>query len=305
MSERWRRLSPLVVLILPLIGLVELALQLYLDGRAPSFEAYAALRAPLEVLRSEHDLVVVEPAWAEPMVHRAAPIPLELAAPAEDEAHRHAVEVSLFGDRSDRLASWSIVERRQVGRFTLRRLENPSPRPSRFDFVAALSPPAVQVRFGGRACPWTTSAPVVAGGLGGHPAFPATRFACGGHPWFNVSTTVIADQDFRPRRCIWAHPPAEGVLSIVYRDVDLGEQIVGHGGMYWIIERERRGAPVALTISVEGDPIGRIVHRDGQGWAPFEVGLGRHAGRRHATVSFEVASSDYRDRHFCFEARTR
>jgi hypothetical protein len=179
--------------------------------------------------------------------------------------------------------------------------------PVKFDFVDALAPEQVSVRWGEPAtpCPWAEQSPVLAGGLGGHPTFPARRFRCPGSELFNVGVTVIADQDFLPRRCIWAHPPARGKLHILYRNVDLGDVIAGHGGMYWIIERELGGAPVRLTVKVDGDTVGEVTHSDGQGWLPFELALGTHAHARGAEVEFAVSSTNLRDRHLCFEATTR
>jgi hypothetical protein len=47
------------------------------------------------------------------------------------------------------------------------------------------------------------------------------------------------------------------------------------------------------------------VHKDGDGWAPFEFDLGAHANAPAAEVEMAVSSRDYRDRHYCFEADTR
>ena len=304
MSER-RTLRALYALALPLLGVVELVLHLGLRQRAPDFEAYGVLESGVAALRREGDVVVVEPSWAEPLVYGAVEVPPSQAAAPDLEGFERAVEVSVFGDRGARTASWSVHEKRQVGPFTLRVLLNPEHRPSTFDFVDELSPRTVEVSFGAEPCRWTDRAAVVAGGLGGHPTFPAERFQCGARSWFNVSETVIADERFRPRRCIWAHPPSRGALSIRYRDVPLGERLVGHGGMYWIVERERRGAPIVMSVSVDGEPVGEVVHRDGDGWARFEIPLGTFAGRRGASVTFAVSSEDYRDRHFCFEARSQ
>ena len=306
MSESRRRATQvLLVLALPLLGLLELAAHLWLRDRAPDFAAYEALGPGVAPLRQDGDLVVVEPRWAEPLVFGAVPVSIRQAAPPDLEGYEHAVEVSLFGARSPRTEAWRLLESREIGAFTVRRLENPHPRPSVFDFVDALSPRHAEVSFDDRRCLWTASAPVVAGGLGGHPAFPSARFSCGEQPWFNVSETVIADERFRPRRCLWAHPPSRGALTIRYHDVTLGERLVGHGGMYWIIERERKGTPVHLTVTVDGESVGEHVHRDGDGWARFEMALGRFAGERVAEVTFAVRSDDYRDRHFCFEARSQ
>ena len=121
--------------------------------------------------------------------------------------------------------------------------------------------------------------------------FPSERFECPGGPYFNVGVTVIADEEFRPRRCLWSHPPARaGRSSPASTSVPLGRTIHGHSGMYWIVEREKKGAPITLTVRVDGDTVGTAVHRDGDGWAGFSFDLGAHAGASAADVEFAVSS---------------
>jgi len=295
--------------LLPVVGLVELLGQWLCAGRAPRFEQYRLIADAVGALRQQGDLVVVAPQWAEPMARQAlgdSLMPLADVARPDASGYRAAVEVSVLGARDPGLVRWSRVAERRVGPFVLRRLTNPAPRPSRFDFVDALGPKRVNVSLSsGQHCRWLERAPLSSGGLGGHPTFPHRRFQCRGGGYFNVGVTVIADEHFAPRRCLWAHPPATGGLQIVYRDVPLGEVLVGHGGMYWMVERERRGAPVELSVRVDGDEVGRYIHADGDGWSAFEMALGVHASERHASVQFTVSSPDNRRRHFCFEARTR
>ena len=146
---------------------------------------------------------------------------------------------------------------------------------------------------------------IAAGGLGGHPTFPPERFECPSGIFFFVGVTVIADEEFRPRRCLWSHPPLTGEIVTRFHDVPLGKVIRGHGGLYWMTERELKGAPVTLTVRVDGDQVGSFTHRDGEGWKGFEMPLGAHAGQRAREVEIGVSSSNYKDRHFCFEADTR
>jgi hypothetical protein len=300
-----KRLLTGLSLALPLLGLAELAMHQHQRGRAPAFAAYAALTQPVEELASSGARVAVAPAWAEPLVHRAIPVTVsDAAAPDEDDA-AHVVEVSMMGERDERFAGWPTLAKQSVGPFVVRRLENPVHRPSRFDFVDRLASPGVAVQSGTQPCRWTRGLVPVAGNLGGHPTFGMERFVCGPSVFFNVSETVIADEHFRPRRCIWAHPPASGALSIRYRDVTLGSRLVGHMGMYWIIERQLSGVPVELTITVDGAPIAKLAHHDGDGWSRFEVPLGERGNREGAEVTFDVRASDHRHRHFCFEARSQ
>jgi hypothetical protein len=90
-----------------------------------------------------------------------------------------------------------------------------------------------------------------------------------------------------------------------FHRVPLGRVIRGHSGIDWITERNLRGAPISLTVRVDGEPIGTVVHHDGDGWAPFELPLGAHEATEAAEVEFAVRSSNSRERHFCFEADTR
>jgi hypothetical protein len=304
-KRRGRGLWPALI---PLAGVVELSLHLWFAGRAPRFDDYAAAIPALDELRAEGDLVLMAPAWAEPALRSAAGdlrMPLSDVARADDEGHRHAVEVAILGARSEAHGGWREVDRREVGPFVLRRLENPRWTETIFDFVDHLHDETNAVAVPAGSCDAVLDAQPSAGGLFGHPTFPARRWLCPSGPFVHASVTVIADQRFRPRRCIWAHPPPQGELTITYRQVSLGDRIVGHGGLYWIIERERRGAPIELRVIVDGDEVGRYRHADGDGWSPFALPLGAHAGARAAEVTFAVSSVDWRHRHFCFEARTR
>ncbi|MBW2457769.1 MAG: hypothetical protein JRI68_24910 [Deltaproteobacteria bacterium] len=295
--------------LVPLVGVGELAADRWLAARAPGFGDYAKLTEPVARLRQPADLVLVAPRWAEPMVRHALGddiMPIEHLGRPDLSGHATALEVSVLGQRSPELADWRELDRQTHGAFLLRRLENPAHQPVKLDFVDALSPDRAEVWTEGNSrCHWQPKARVLSGGLGGHPTFPRERFQCPGGSFFNVGVTVIADEDFRPRRCLWAHPPRRGELRIRYRDVTLGQAIVGHGGLYWIIERERRGAPIELRVRVDGDEVGRATHVDGDGWSAFELDLGEHAGKTGATVEFAVSSQHHQHRHFCFEARTR
>lgn len=294
---------------IPLVGIVEFGAQLWSTRRAPSFEAWAAIEAPVRALKQEGDLVVVAPDWADPLARRAlgdALMPLRDVARPDETRYAHAVEVSILGERAPELGGWREESRREAGKFLIRRVENPAFQAVIYDFVDHAKPGEADVRGTDPplTCTWNANAPIVAGGLGGHPTFPRERFECPGGVFFHVGVTVIADEEFRPRRCLWSHPFARGEIVTRFRDVPLGQVIRGHGGLYWVTERDRRGAPITLTVRVDGDAVGAFVHQDGEGWKGFEMPLGTHAGQR-GEVELAVSSPNYKDRHFCFEANTR
>lgn len=296
--------------ILPLVGLVELGGQVWASHRAPAMDTYGALAAPVRELEREGDVVVVAPRWIEPLVRRALGaelMPMADVARSDVSHYRRAIEISILGERSAEVADFTERGSRDVGRFHLRVLENPSFEHVVYDFVDHVRPKDARV-FGtdpAIECSFSAKAHALAGGLGGHPTFPDARFLCPGGEFFNVGVTVIADERFLPRRCIWSHPFQRGQIVTRFSGVPLGDRIVGHSGMYWIIERNLAGAPIDLEVAVDGDVIGRVTHRDGDGWSRFELPLGAHARAAAAEVEFRVSSPDYRDRHFCFQADTR
>ncbi len=306
-ARRWARW---VLAAVPLVGLVELGALAFQRARAPGFDEWEGAAGSMRDLRKPGDVVVVAPAWAEPAARRGLGdevFPIRDVARPDLSRYEHAIELSTLGAEAPELAGWREEERRSAGKFTLRRLTNPSPARVVYDFTDHVRPPFVDVRGTepAVACNWNPRAVVAAGGLGGHPTFPAERFECPGGVYFNVGVTVIADEEFRARRCIWSHPFARGEVVTRFREVPLGQVIRGHAGMYWIIERELKGAPVTLTVRVDGDVVGSATHKDGDGWAAFEMPLGAHAGAEKATVEFAVTTTNYSNRHYCFEADTR
>lgn len=298
----------LLFLLVPLAGLAELGGQFYVSHRAPRPEEWREVRATLAGLRKSDELVVVAPLWAEPLARHAFGdelMPLAHVARPDESGFARAIEVSVLGQHAPELAGWRVVAEERHGRFSFRTLSNPAPEAVSFDFVDHVKPEQLEVFEGRTPCRFNPRATVSNGSLGGNPTFPAERFQCGGGEWFFAGVTVIDDDhEYRPRRCIWAHPPPGGPLVLRFRDVPLGGKIRGFGGLPWLLFRDSVGAPpVEIEVRVDGASIGTHLHRDEQGWAPFAFATGR-AGTR-ASVEFEIRSASIKDRHFCFQADTR
>ena len=299
-----------LLLAVPLVGLLELGLHLYFARRPPAFEDWAQVRDPVTAFADASVPVIVAPSWAEPLARQVLGderMPIAHVARPDVTRFEAALELSILGERAPELAGWTEEAREVHGKFLLRKLRNPSFRRVITDFVERARPPFATVFTTAprEACRWTDRAKTISGYLGGNPTFPRERFECPAGPFFNVGATVIADQDFRARRCLWSHPPKEGEIVTRFDDVALGDRIEGHGGLSWMIERERRGAPIVLRVRVDGEEVGKVEHRDGQGWAPFEIPLGAHAREEHAAVEIGVSSPNHQHRHFCFEATSR
>jgi hypothetical protein len=238
-------------------------------------------------------------------------MPLAHVARADDSTFETALEISILGEKSE-LAHWRTLETREIGKFKLRVLENPAPEQVLFDFVSAVEQGKAEVAAvrgkGGaeevRPCRWNEKARVENGALHGHPTFPKRRFECQDGSWHFVGSTVIEDQRYRGRRCIWAQPGQGKRTRIVFEGVTLGNRIVGHGALPYFLERESDGTPVELTVSIGGEPLGKFRHEDGEGWKRFEFSTEKYAGQTH-TVEFATSSKRSHLREFCFQADVR
>jgi len=308
-----RGLALAAALALPLVAALELVGEARIALSPPDDAAWSAVAGEVRSLARGGALVVTSPRWAEPHLRQRLGddvMPLAHLARGDVDRFERAVEVGLDGRSSDELAGYRVVDERRVGPFVVRRLDNPRPDPVRFDLVEALRPPHATVAGTDpeARCFWSVRSPVVSGGLGGHPTLPRQRFDCPGPVWMDVGVTVIADERFRPRRCIWAHPFGRGDKILRWDEVPLAgaRRVVGHHGMYWVVERDRLGADVEIEVRVDGVSIGTTVHHDGDGWAPFTFDLPPRAeASPTGTIEIAIRTADAERRHLCLEATVR
>jgi hypothetical protein len=294
-----------------LLGLLETAAHVHFSRSAPSLEEWASVGPLVRELAGAGTLVVVAPAWAEPNARWAfgsEVMPLGHVARADVETFERALEVGILGEASPELRGWTLAGERESGKFALRTWVNPSPARVGYDFLEHLEPEEATVRIqrpdgSAEPCPYGNQK-VSNGELAGHPTFPRKRFQCTGGEWSFVGITVIEDQDYRPRRCAWAHPSNRGTLELHFDAVPIGSAIVGHGALPYFFEREWRGAPIELEVVVGGKSLGTWTHRDGEGWKRFEFATGELAGQK-LPVDFRVRARRVRERQFCFQASVR
>jgi hypothetical protein len=305
---RWRGLLVLGTMGL---GALELGLHFYFARAAPRPEEWMALEPEVRPLLAPGTLVVVSPPWAEPLARQALgdeALPLAHVARADDSRFERALEIGILGQHAPELAGWQLESAREHGRFQLRSWKNPAPARVLYDFLEHLQPPELSVfieQDGQRSdCPFGPAA-VSNGDLHGHPTFPTPRFNCSPrNEALFVAATVIEDQRYLPRRCIWAHPPKRGSVRLRFEGVPLGTEIRGHAGLPWFFERESKGAPVRLELHIAGERIGDYEHADGEGWKPFTFSTARFAGQTQA-VELAVSSDIMWQRWFCFQAEAR
>lgn len=294
------------------MGLFELAGHLYFRARTPELEDYAALTPVVENLRANGAFVTVTPYWAEPNLRWALGdtlMPLRDVARPDDTGYAAVVEVLLPGHDS-KFSTWQLESREEVGAFRVEKRKNPAHTPALYEFAEHLHPDETQVELRKGAelrhvCAYDEDARVTNGALGGHPTFPKARFVCGKDEWDFVGLTVIEDQNYHPRRCIWAHPsPGEVTKIIRFPQAKVGQRIMGHLGIPYLVDREQKGKPVTITVAVAGEELGTTVHNSGDGWHGFEIDTTKFAGSEQA-VEFRIDSKSTRYRTLCFHAEAR
>jgi hypothetical protein len=305
------RIGTVLLLALPLVSLAELWAHRHFRSVAPTSEDWQRLEPEVIQLYRPNDLVTVTPHWADPLLRQLLGdrlMPIEVLARADDETLERVIVVSFGAAKDEQFAHWRERDHRASGPFQISLRENPQLETARMRLLDRVHPGMLQVFEGSagdpHACSYTTIGRVSTGGLGGDPTLPANRFACpSGEPHL-VAITTIDDQAFLPRRCIWAHPSALGPLTLVFRDVWLGQKLVGHAGLPWLLSRDGAGTPIRLSARFEGTPVGNVVIEDTQGWTRFEWSTLTHRDQR-GDLELVVSSEQAQNRRFCFTLESR
>jgi hypothetical protein len=144
---------------------------------------------------------------------------------------------------------------------------------------------------------------MTAGNLGGDPGSPRKRFSCPGGGFHWVGVTIIDDEQYRPRRCIWAPPSVLGPVILHFRAVPFGRKLVGHAGAPWLMVRDGVGPPISLTASTHGSELGAVAAKDTDGWIRFEWDTER-LNDVVADLDLKIAQV-HSEQRFCFTLEAR
>jgi len=290
--------------LVPVVALVELAAHaLQIHSVTPAADWTAARDFVASQVKPD-DLIAFAPRWVDPIGREQFGPQLanvEREAPPDASRFPRAFEVGIRGAHVPALAGWRRADRRRFGDVTVTTWENPAPVHVIDDLVSMVSPQRMRVSRGDAECAFGHSAPL-SGGLGFGPGAPADRFSCSSGGL--VATSVVTDLDYVPHRCIYAPPPGGAPLRLQFQGVHMGRTLHGHHALYVEAERGRSGGPVSLTFKIGDAVLGTVVHRDGDGWKPFEFDTADRAGTVVDLIA-EVGAPSGERRMYCFEADTR
>ena len=97
-------------------------------------------------------------------------------------------------------------------------------------------------------------------------------------------------------------PPGDRApLRVRFEQVPFADRVVFYGGLYYEHERMREGGPVDVKLFQNGGELGRMTHRDGDGWRRLSLRTSPGPGAFEVVVS---ARSAHR-RSFCWAASVR
>jgi hypothetical protein len=288
----------------PVVGLVELAAHVVETHSVAPDADWVAARAYVAAQVKPEDLVAFAPRWADPIGReQLGPqlATLEREARPDETRFPRALEVSIRGAHLPAFAGWRRSSEQRFGAVAVTTWENPAPVRILDDLVSLVDPQHLRVWRGDAECSFVHGSSQ-SGSLGSGPAIPGDRFACPAGAFAGVS--VVTDLDYVPHRCIFAPPPGNAPLRLRFAEVRFGRTLHGHHAIYVEAERDKRGAPVSITFKAGDSTLGTMVHRDGDGWKPFELDTSSLAGQK-GPLDVEIASPGGDRRLYCWEADTR
>lgn len=278
-------------------------------SRVPPEDDWATAAALVRSRFESSDAITVAPSWADPLLrlHLGDRISAKLAGRADLASFERLWVLSIRGQRAPEAPAREPDFRQVFGRVAVSRYDL-GPSPVVLDLVDALPSASVDYTRRGERIPCELRDRVGGpsrGGLGFGPVPPRQRFVCDanrqGH-W--VGTTIIEDLSLAPRRCVLQRPQGPEPISVTYRDIHLGTRLVLHAGLDYHDERNETGVPVTLRVLIDGREVDRIVHRDGDGFARYEIDTQKHreGASARGELRLEVTAQDSRKRSFCWSA---
>jgi hypothetical protein len=124
-----------------------------------------------------------------------------------------------------------------------------------------------------------------------------------GQGWNHVGPS-LAEVDFLPYRCIYAHPVEKEKLEISYSGVPMGQTLVGYTGIDDYGSRRKAKSAVLLEVYVNGKSLGRVDHQNEWDWRRFTFDTKAYAGKK-ADIRFAISTKKSWARPFCFRAEVR
>lgn len=292
------------------IATVEVLGQIVQLSRVVPGDDWSAAATFVESEWLEADALVSAPHWTDPLLRTALGERIELrdAGRSDLVGYRRLWVLSIRGHRAHESPDRPPEVAQDFGRVRVERWQLETNERVLFDFVDRIDDARVTMLENGaeRECRFQSSGRPAGGGLGTGPTTPSHRHVCDpGRPWLWVGATVQEDLKMLPHRCVWQHPAGAEPIRARFEAVPLGDRIVLYASLWWEHERTMEGGPVDIALSVEGQQLATLSHRDGDGRARLDVELPPALRGRVGTVDLSVSSLTPNLRTLCWSATTR
>jgi hypothetical protein len=285
LRRRW--LSVAALALIALLALVETVNAVVAPLRTPSEKDWNAAASKVRAEFRPGDLIVVAPAWADPILRQKLGdlLPVPVAGRMDAARYGRIWEISQRGARAADTAGAAVAATSGFGGLTLRRWERPAATVT-FDFVAQWRRASMSVvRPDGVAVPC---------GIAGE------RFQCAGASLgpelLEVDTTL---------RNGLGVEPVEGVtLALDYPAVPLGRELMVATGLHNVWLRKSGDGKVRMRVLVDGREFGTLVATSASGWSLRGFDTSALAGKT-GQVRFEITTDRAHARHLGFAVEAR
>ncbi len=236
-------------------------------GGVPGDDDWAAAA---EVVRSQHqpgDLIVFAPAWIDPVgrLHLGDLIPLDAAGPMDDARFGSVWELSIRGAHAPEATGELNIET-ATGGVTVRHFVRPAAR--------VLTDLVAQV---GKA--------QIAGERDRGP------------------TADLFEVGFAPHRCVLVVPKPDRTVTLTYRGIALGKELVGYVGLADVFKRRDVRDPGRMVVTIGAQEVANITVENDSGWVRFATPT--TPGTGDVTIALTAVGPTAKERLLCFAAEAR
>lgn len=298
-------------LALLVVAAVELVGHYVIQARVVTDAEWAAAAARVREEWREGDVIAPAPEWTDPLMRRELGdlISLVDAGRMGLDGYQRLWTISARGHLPEEAPDAPPDLDEQIGPLRVLRWTLSEPEVL-YRFTEHVREARVTMRVDGQdqPCRWQTTGRPRGGGLGQGPVTPAARHVCDPRRgWLWVGTTVQDDLSLEPRYCIWTHPAGPEPIRVTFPNVPLGDELALAGDYYYEHERHLEHGPTEVAVLLNGAPIGRMTHRDGDGFKRMTLStrVASRGGGDVGEVTVEVSAVDPNLRTFCWAAHTR
>ncbi len=284
---RRRRWSILAAASIVLLALAETVNAFVAPFRAPTEKDWVAAAAKVRAGFRPGDLIVVAPAWADPLLRLQLGdlVPMSVAGRMDAARYGRIWEISQRGARAADTVGTHLAESSRHGALAVKRWEKTPARVS-FDFLAEWRRARMSVvRPGGAETPCSLD---------------SDHFSCVGASL----KPELLEIDFTLRNGLAVDPVEGATLAIEYPEVLLARTLVVASGLHNVWLRKAGDGKVRMRVLLDGRALGTVEATNESGFALRRFDTSESAGKT-GKVRFEISVDKAKSRHFGFTAEAR